>query len=297
VPVPATERHFAGLPVATIVRVLLNAAGLLDLMNHFLPFRGWRYDLSQVGDIADVLSPLAGQIDEPGRDALYRRHPCNIVRVLVNRDEPGDTESDARSRRALEFVRLWQHEGILVRDREDSMYVIETQFHFEGLPLSRWAVIGRMASHPDFQPARRPPAGSGDLPADGLTPELLLCPDESRELPGLLERTVGGVASVTASPGEGIVHRLWAVSGRDASRISQLVSALLNGCSEDTREDPSGFVMVVARSDESLLVTQSGAPPEFLPESAHMPPQSLSMCSVWPPLPVGLVMDLEEWGS
>jgi hypothetical protein len=69
---------------------------------------------------------------------------------------------------------------------------------------------------------------------------------------------------------------------------------LLDEWSEDMREDPSGFVMVVARSDESLLVTQSGSPPEFLPENARVPPQSLSMGSLWPPLPVGLVMDLEE---
>jgi hypothetical protein len=294
VPAPATERDFADLPVATIVLVLLSAAGLMNLMNHFLPFRGWRYDLSQVGDIADVLSPLAGQIDEPQRDALYRRHPCNIVRVLVNRDEPGDTESDARSRRALEFVRLWQREGILVRDGEDSLYIIETLFPFEGLTLSRWGVIGRIPCTASRTPAGPAPAGNRDLPVHALTPRLLLCPDDPLELSELLEVTVRGVAPVTASLGDGVVHRLWAVSGSDAGRIAQLVPALRGEWSDATLEDPSGLIMVVARSDESLLVTQSGGPPEFLPENARVPPQGLSMCSVWPPLPVGLVMDLEE---
>jgi hypothetical protein len=69
---------------------------------------------------------------------------------------------------------------------------------------------------------------------------------------------------------------------------------LLGEWPDATLEDPSGFVMVVARSEESLLVTQPGAAPEFLPENARVSPQGLSVCSVWPPLPVGLVMDLEE---
>jgi len=79
------------------------------------PFRAWRYDLAQVGDLSDVVTPPYDVIDETFRTALYKKHPCNVVRVDFNREEPGDTSPDDKYTRAAAFVKQWQQDRVWQR--------------------------------------------------------------------------------------------------------------------------------------------------------------------------------------
>ena len=69
------------------------------------PFRGWRYDVAQVGDLSDVTCPPYDVIDSEFQERLYEQHPCNVIRLELNRDEPGDPGPDEKYRRAAEFLR------------------------------------------------------------------------------------------------------------------------------------------------------------------------------------------------
>ena len=64
-------------------------------MADVLPFRGWRYDLAQVGDQSDVVCPPYDVIDARMQDDLYKRHACNVVRLELNRTEPADASAAA----------------------------------------------------------------------------------------------------------------------------------------------------------------------------------------------------------
>jgi hypothetical protein len=59
-------------------------------------FRGWRYDVAQVGDLSDVTCPPYDVIDGAFQERLYEQHPCNVVRLELNRDEPGDATPDEK---------------------------------------------------------------------------------------------------------------------------------------------------------------------------------------------------------
>src|SRR5690606_23056377 len=74
--------------------------------------------------------------------ALYEQHPCNVVRLILNRDEPGDDSPEAKYDRAASFLRQWQHDGILVRDREDCLYVYHQEFDWEGTHYVRRGFLG-----------------------------------------------------------------------------------------------------------------------------------------------------------
>jgi len=54
------------------------------------PFRGLRYDLGQVGDLSDVTAPPYDVISPQQQKELYELHPCNVIRLILNRDEPGE---------------------------------------------------------------------------------------------------------------------------------------------------------------------------------------------------------------
>ena len=56
-------------------------------------FRGVRYNLGQVGSLSDVVSPPYDVIGPEYQDELYNKHPCNFVKVDLNRIEPATTTS------------------------------------------------------------------------------------------------------------------------------------------------------------------------------------------------------------
>ena len=45
-------------------------------------------------------------IDPELQDELYKKHPANVIRVILNRYEPGD-EGDEKYDRAAKFVEQW----------------------------------------------------------------------------------------------------------------------------------------------------------------------------------------------
>ena len=91
-------------------------------------FRGIRYDLGHVGCLGDVVAPPYDVIEPSLLDQLYRRHPCNFVRVDLNRMEPGDDEADNRYIRAARFLKNWRSEGVLFQEADPAVYVYHQEF-------------------------------------------------------------------------------------------------------------------------------------------------------------------------
>ena len=51
-------------------------------------FQAIRYDLGHVGNLSDVVAPPYDVIDGPLQDELYKRHPANVIRLILNRTSP-----------------------------------------------------------------------------------------------------------------------------------------------------------------------------------------------------------------
>jgi hypothetical protein len=220
-----------------------------------LPFCGWRFDLSQVGALSEVLSPAASEICAATQRALYRLHPCNVVRLICNRDEPGDTSPADRTARADDFFRLWRKEGILVREHETAFYIVETRFQDGQVDRERWSLFGQLALQgADGQPVvpvtalksaeeeiraclelRR--AAHADLaPVVALAEDVTA--DASREsLSELLERLVRQATPMECFLEHGVRHRVWAVTSEAAKnqiteRLSVTRPLLISGVAQ-----------------------------------------------------------------
>lgn len=100
-------------------------------------FRGLRYDLGHVGALSDVIAPPYDVIDDALRDKLYNRHPANVIRLILNRDEPGDDAENNRYTRAARFLKQWQNEGVLTPEADAAVYVYHQIFEYEGRPHTR----------------------------------------------------------------------------------------------------------------------------------------------------------------
>ncbi|MBL8815362.1 MAG: DUF1015 family protein [Planctomyces sp.] len=118
-------------------------------MVELLPFAGWRYDMSQVGALSDVICGMPESIAEgvPGRDPvdeLYQLHPCNAIRLVMNRDEPGDTSASDRYTRIEDFFELWKREELLFQEHDPALYVVEESSVVDRDQPTCVSVIGRI---------------------------------------------------------------------------------------------------------------------------------------------------------
>src|ERR1700730_14838679 len=90
--------------------------------------RGLRYDLGHVGSLSDVIAPPYDVIGPELQTQLYKKHPANVIRLILNRDEPGDDETNNRYTRAARFLKNWRSEGVLFRESDPAIYVYHQQF-------------------------------------------------------------------------------------------------------------------------------------------------------------------------
>lgn len=186
------------------------------------PFRGWRYDVAQVGDLSDVTCPPYDVIDAEFQERLYEQHPCNVIRLELNRDEPGDPNPDEKYRRAAEFLQRWKQQGVLMQEREDALYVYHQVFDWAGQTFTRRGFLGRIRLErfgegkvfPHEQTMSGPKADRLKLLQStrmNLSPVFGLFPDKDNTVQAPLEQAIRGVTPLEATDHLGVVHRLWPV--------------------------------------------------------------------------------------
>jgi uncharacterized protein (DUF1015 family) len=104
-----------------------------DSINHVRPFRALHYDPAVVPDIGLCLSQPYDVISPDMQDAYYRQSPHNIIRLILNKEEPGDGESCNRYTRARDQLKQWRAEGVLRATVRPSFWVYEQDFDLPGI--------------------------------------------------------------------------------------------------------------------------------------------------------------------
>ncbi len=200
-------------------------------------FRGIRYDLGHVGNLSDVVAPPYDVISPELQDALYERHPCNTVRLILNRIEPGDDdEVNNRYTRANRFLKNWQREGVLFTEADPALYVYHQEFDYGGVHATRRGFMARVRATPFGEGPVFPHEETMSGPkADRLMLTALcktnlsqifgLYPDPECEAQTILDQAVAGQAPLVATDHNGVVNRLWPVT--DVEAISA-VSAVMD---------------------------------------------------------------------
>src|SRR3989304_3732427 len=62
-------------------------------MAEIVPFRGVLYNPAKVGDLNKVMAPPYDVISPKKQDELYERHPNNIIRIILGKTTPEDTQT------------------------------------------------------------------------------------------------------------------------------------------------------------------------------------------------------------
>jgi uncharacterized protein (DUF1015 family) len=190
-------------------------------------FRGLRYDLGHVGSLSDVIAPPYDVIDDALQDDLYKKHPANVIRLELNRPEPGDDPDDAvqgsnRYSRAASFFKNWKREGVLMTESAPAIYVYHQVFEYGGQTFTRRGFMcrtrlerfgeGKIYPHEQTHAsAKEDRLRLTKACKANLSQIFGLFPDPENEAQNLLEAAIVGKTPLEAVDHLGVVHRMWPV--------------------------------------------------------------------------------------
>jgi uncharacterized protein (DUF1015 family) len=194
-------------------------------------FRGIRYDLGHVGSLSDVVAPPYDVISPELQDELYKKHPCNVVRLILNRQEPADDEASNRYTRAKRFLKNWLDEGVLFAEANPAVYVYHQEFTVGDQTYTRRGFMARMRlekfgegkvfPHEETMPG--PIVDRLMLTAvckTNLSQIFGLYPDPVNEAQNLLDAAVASETPLVAVDHLGVTNRMWPVT--DVATIATL---------------------------------------------------------------------------
>jgi uncharacterized protein (DUF1015 family) len=244
---------------------------------HLKPFRALRYDPGTVGPLEAVVSPPHDVVTPDRREALVTASPYNAVRLL-NPESPAE---------AARLIGAWQDEGVLVRETEPAVWILEETFPgLDGGTRTRRGLVARVELLPYSNGQVLPHERTFERQKDArlellravrmkLSPVFLVHEGASPAIP---ERAPDMEATL-----DGVTSRVWRIAGDDAiaEALGRVDGRLLIADGhhryetalayhEEQGTEESGYVLstLVSRDDDGLEILPthrlvSGEPPEL----------------------------------
>jgi uncharacterized protein (DUF1015 family) len=184
------------------------------------PLRGLRYDPKHVGALSQVIAPPYDVIDAALQTKLYEQHPANVIRIELNREEPGDSERSNKYTRAAKFLSEWREQGVVMQEPAAVLYVYHQTFEVEGRKHVRRGVMARVRLerfgtgniHPHEETMSGPKQDRLLLTRAcraNLSQVFGLYPDPHGEVQALLDATVAGQPPLEATDHLGVSSMMW----------------------------------------------------------------------------------------
>jgi uncharacterized protein (DUF1015 family) len=76
----------------------------------------------------EVVTPPFDVISPEEQEAYHRRHPYNMIRLILGKQKPGDDENHNWYTRAAATLAAWRKEGVLIRDFKPALYYYEIDY-------------------------------------------------------------------------------------------------------------------------------------------------------------------------
>ncbi|MCX5724940.1 MAG: DUF1015 domain-containing protein [Nitrospirae bacterium] len=210
-------------------------------MSTIIPFHGTVYDAKVVGDVKQVVAPPYDIIDAAGQQALYERHPQNIIRLELGLDQPDDGPTNNRYTRAAATLQEWLRSGALKRDAAPTIYYHTIEYAPPYAPAGAPTKIlkgfiatvtlealdsGHIYPHENTRSAAKTDRlNLLEACKTNFSPIWSLYSDPQGSVMGLLEASIKGTpARIDFRDDEGFRQQLWAVT--DPAVLTHVVEAL-----------------------------------------------------------------------
>lgn len=198
-------------------------------MADVFPFRGIFYNPERFEDLSELVTPPFDVITPEEQDAFYRRHPKNVIRLILGKAEASDSPDYNPHTRAGAYFRQWQAEGTLIRDEDPAVYLTAVRFPLEGREVTRYGFIALVKLEPfdrrivlphekTFTKVRSERLELMKACHANFSPIFSLFPGGSTLVDELRRRVADEPAQCAVTDHRGLRHRLWRIREADLHR-------------------------------------------------------------------------------
>lgn len=92
------------------------------------PFRMVHYNRACSNELGNLITPPYDVISQEEQEAFYQAHPLNIIRLVLGKQFPEDSNGDNRYTRAATTLNQWLADGTLVRKEQPGLTVYRMEF-------------------------------------------------------------------------------------------------------------------------------------------------------------------------
>jgi uncharacterized protein (DUF1015 family) len=190
-------------------------------MAYIAPFRALRYDASRV-ELSRVVTQPYDKITPQMQDHYYDASPYNLVRIILGKKAPADTDRENVYTRAAAHFRNWRRAGVFLQDPQPSLYGYSQRFAVPGGKGERerrgFIALGRLEDYSagvvfrHEQTLAKPKADRLELlrATRAHFGQLFMLYSDGGEIEALLAPRAALDAEVTDE--YGVQHRMWRIS-------------------------------------------------------------------------------------
>src|SRR4051812_44724937 len=200
-------------------------------MAEIQPLHAVRYEPRTAGALENLVAPPYDVIDEQMRGELTAKSPFNIVNV----DLPVSDNGEDPYQHATNLYEAWLQQGVLVKEREPSVWIMRQQFRLGGETINRTGFFARVRVEDYGRGRIRPHERTHPGPKEdrlrltratraNLSPIFSLFHDPEDAAWNLLNPITEGEPFATVVDADGIADRLWRVT--DSELIADVQAAL-----------------------------------------------------------------------
>ena len=196
-------------------------------MADILPFMGTRFNSQLIGNLSKVLSPPYDVISPEQQEDLYERHPNNVVRLELAKDDTADDNFSNRYTRAANAFRTWRSDGILIEDEVPALYLYEQEFKLPGgetrrrrgffslVKLEDYKTGGIKAHEHTFAHHKNDRLQLMRSTHANLSPIFVIYNDPKNDATKLIAEKMKEKPWEEATDDDGVIHRLWVVQKKE----------------------------------------------------------------------------------
>ena len=187
------------------------------------PFRGWRYNPDQVGDMASVLCPPYDMITPAIQEVLKQQNQYNVIHLEAGEGLNWNASVKEQYAATSALFDRWMQDGILRQEYEPCYYLMRHRFPLAGKDMERFGLIASVGLE-DYQARQVLPHEFTEAPAirdrvllmESLTANISPIMSLYRDAEGVLDRVfmqiMSGPPEIDAEDDSGNATALWRIS-------------------------------------------------------------------------------------
>ena len=195
-------------------------------------FKGVTYNSKVVDDFKNVVAPPYDVISKKEVDAFYDMNPTNIVRLILTKEEKGDTARKNKYTRAKKQLDAWLKNDTLIKDKKDSIYVYTMTYVDKGKKKTRIGFFSLMAVS-DFSkgivlPHEKTHAGPKidrmnliKQVKSNLSPVFCLYDEKEKKITEILKGVMKDKKPMVDVTIDKVTHRFWSLGCKRRIKIIQ----------------------------------------------------------------------------